>query len=121
MKTNFLILLSVLAITLTACTQQKEEPVKKSVTESTDGKDVVQKAKEAAPPVTNNSAQKATEPVKAVDNGAKKSPSAGNATTEQALSETIEHAQTVTKTQKSEARQRGQKAVDEMMMEVEKK
>jgi len=121
MKTNLLVILSILAITLSACTQQKEEPVKKSVTEGTEDKAVVHKAKEAAPPVTNDAAQKINEPGKAADNVTKKPPSAGNPATEQALSETIEHAQAVTKTQKSEARQRGQKAVDEMMMEVEKK
>jgi hypothetical protein len=116
MKVTLFIIFSALAITLTAC-NQKDEPAKKSAIES---KEVVKKAKETTPPTTNESAQKVIEPVKPVENGAKKPPSAGNATTEQTLSDTIDHAQAVTKTQKSEARQRGHKAVDDMMSEVEK-
>lgn len=119
MKTTLFILCSALAITLTAC-NQKDDPIKKSATESTESKEVVKKAGKTAMPVTNDAAVKATEPVNTVTSGTKKPAPAGNATTEQTLSETIEHAQTVTKTQKSEARQRGQKAVDDMMSEVEK-
>lgn len=119
MKIKPLIIIYVFAISLAACSP-KEESVKKSATESTENKEVIQKAKEAVPAKTNDSATLATEPAKATGNSTKKPPVTGNATPDQTLSETIEHAQTVTKTQKSEARQRGQKAVDEMMMEVEK-
>lgn len=119
MKTKLSLVLSVLVVTLTACTQ-KDEPVKNSAAENPVSKEAVQKTKEATAPVTNDAAKQVTEPVKAVQKPATVAPTAAKVTTEQALSETIDHAQAVTKTQKSEARQRGQKAVDDMMMEVEK-
>ena len=83
----------------------------------------MQKTQETAPPATHEVAKTVTVTTKPVEEGTKKTAVTGkaaNAATEQALSETIDHAQAVTKTQKSEARQRGKKAEDEMMMEVEK-
>jgi len=117
MKTTLIIISAALVITMSAC-NQKEKLVEKTATES---KDVIQKVQETAPQVTHETTKKVNGTVKAVEDGTKKPAPAANVTTEQALTETVDHAQAVTKTQKSESRQRGQKAEDEMMMEIEKR
>lgn len=115
---------------LTACGQKADPAAKaseatKEVTQQTQeaiqqtSKEIPQKVQESAEKISNDAAKAAKEGT-AGKEGAKKSAVEVKETAEQALAETVGHAQEVTKTQKSEPRQRGQKAEDEMMLEIEK-
>lgn len=121
MKIKSIVLSAILLVVLPGCEQKADLAAKASET----GKDVTQKIQESAQQASKEITQKAQESAQKVTSdaakAAKKSVVVVKETAEQALVETAGRAREITKTQKSESRQHGQKAEDEMMMELEKK
>ncbi len=125
MKTKLIFTTAALVLALTACEQKKDlatqageaakdltEKVQESAKQTT--KELAEKAQDAASK-TGAEAVKASKEVAAkVQEGAQKTKESAD----QFLADTVEHGREVTKTQNSASRQRGQKAEDEMMMEV---
>ena len=120
-----------LFIPLTACEQKADlaaKPIEagREVAQKTqefaaqEAKELTKKAQESAQKISNDASKAAKDGVEVSKDGAKKSALVVKETAEQTLAETVGHAQEITKTQKSESRQHGQKAEDEMMMEIEK-
>lgn len=125
MKTKLIFMVAALVLALTACEQKKDlatqageaakeltEKVQESAQMAT--KEMAIKAQDAAAK-TGEEALKASKEVAAkVQDSAQKT----KETADQFLADTVEHGREVTKSQYSASRQRGQKAEDEMMMEV---
>ncbi|MDP2805652.1 MAG: hypothetical protein Q8O24_06875 [Gallionellaceae bacterium] len=125
MKTILILTTAVLVLALSACEQKKDLPTQageaaKELTEKVQEsaqqatKELATKAQDAASK-TGAEALKASKEVAAtVEAGAQKTKEGAD----QFLADTVEHGREVTKSQNSASRQRGQKAEDEMMMEV---
>lgn len=128
MEIKLMVISAAVVVSLVACGQKTDSAAK--VTETSKGAE--QRGREevrqlsgdvaASKPqqVGNGGVKAAGEMAASAKEGAKKSSAAVKDPTEQALAETIAHAQEVTRTQSSGARLRGQKAEDEMMMEAER-
>lgn len=125
-----IILAVAFVIGLTAC-----EKTNLADTTTSSSKEGGQKEKIATQPIANELSHQNHEPAPLQTNevnktgkgvihdgesSAIKSAPAAPVSTEQALGQTISHAQKITRSQKSETRQRGQSVEEEMLMELEK-
>jgi hypothetical protein len=131
MKNIFVLTFAALIFALSACEQKKDLSTKASeatqeLTEKVQdaaqqtAKDVAAKAQEGAKKAGEEAVKVGKEVVVNVQDKAKNSAVIVKQTSDQFLADTIEHGREVTKTQNSAARQRGQNAEDEMMMDLGK-
>lgn len=118
-----LVTLSAMVLMFVAACDQKTEVASKALDA---GKEAKQKIEQSAQQATQELGQQIEDKSKQVTNAvsvttshvveaAKEGGAAGKEATEQALADTVKHAQEVTNSQKSESRQRAQKSEDEMM------
>lgn len=117
MNANLIILSAVLVVGVTACGQKSDAD------KTTVGKDVAQPAqqavvKEPVPQVPNKQPVEIKAAAKVANNGEKKST---GAVAEQVSAGAVDQAQEAERPQMSAAKQRGQAAEDEMMMEIAKR
>ena len=132
MKIKLTILSAVLAMTTTACDQKSDiasqaeaagkEVAKKAQETVQDVKETQEKVQETAKQLADKTSEAAKEVVEAGKEGVKKSATlakGAKTATEEALADTIAHAQEITKTQTSKSRQSADSAEEEMLKELE--
>jgi rubrerythrin len=132
MKIKLTILFAILAMTTTACDQKSDiasqaesagkEVAKKAQDAVQNVKEAQEKAQETVQQLADKTSEVAKEAVEAGKAGVEKSATlakGAKTATEEALADTITHAQEITKTQTSKSRKSADSAEEEMLKELE--